>query len=85
MYVVRAFVQLRELVVSHKELALRLDDLENKTELMSLKHASPRSADFQKLRHSFGQNWRDSINCATIAPQAYETAPTLQCHPALTY
>ena len=37
-YVVRAFVQLRELVVSNKELALRLDDLENKTELMSLKH-----------------------------------------------
>lgn len=37
-YVVRAFVQLRELVVSNKELALRLDDLENRTELMSLKH-----------------------------------------------
>ncbi|MES2299847.1 MAG: ORF6N domain-containing protein [Pseudomonadota bacterium] len=37
-YVVRAFVQLRELVVSNKELALRLDDLENKIELMSLKH-----------------------------------------------
>ena len=36
-YVVRAFVQLRELIVSNKELALRLDDLENKTELMSLK------------------------------------------------
>jgi hypothetical protein len=37
-YVVRAFVRLRELIVSNKELALRLDDLENKTELMSLKH-----------------------------------------------
>lgn len=37
-YVVRAFVHLRELVVSNKELALRLDDLENKMELMSLKH-----------------------------------------------
>lgn len=37
-YVVRAFVQLRELVVSNKELALRLDALENKTELISLKH-----------------------------------------------
>jgi hypothetical protein len=36
-YVVRAFVQLRELVVSNKELALRLDELENKTDLMSLK------------------------------------------------
>lgn len=37
-YVVRAFVRLRELVVSNKELALRLDELENKTDLMSLKH-----------------------------------------------
>lgn len=37
-YVVRAFVQLRELIVSNKELALRLDDLENKVELMSLTH-----------------------------------------------
>lgn len=36
-YVVRAFVHLRELVVSNKELALRLDELENKTDLMSLK------------------------------------------------
>jgi hypothetical protein len=36
-YVVRAFVRLREALVSNKELALRLDDLENKTELMSLK------------------------------------------------
>ena len=36
-YVVRAFVQLRELSASNKELALRLDQLENKTEMMSLK------------------------------------------------
>lgn len=36
-YVVRAFVHLRELVVSNKELALRLDELENETDLMSLK------------------------------------------------
>jgi len=36
-YVVRAFVRLRELAVSNKELALRLDELENKTDLMSLK------------------------------------------------
>jgi hypothetical protein len=36
--IMRAFVRLREVIVSNKELALRLDDLENKTELMSLKH-----------------------------------------------
>jgi hypothetical protein len=34
-YVVRAFVRLREMIVTNKELALRLDDLENKAELMS--------------------------------------------------
>lgn len=36
--IMRAFVRLREVIVSNKELALRLDDLENKSELMSLKH-----------------------------------------------
>ncbi|MET3105961.1 hypothetical protein AAKU58_000776 [Oxalobacteraceae bacterium GrIS 1.18] len=37
-YVVRAFVRLRELVVSNKNLALRLDEMETKIELMALKH-----------------------------------------------
>jgi len=37
-YVVRAFVRLRELVVANKELALRLNELETKIELMALKH-----------------------------------------------
>jgi cell division protein FtsL len=37
-YVVRAFVRLRELIVTHKELVQRLDELENKAELMSLQH-----------------------------------------------
>jgi len=36
-YVVRAFVQLRELAASHRELAKRLDDLEQKTEALALK------------------------------------------------
>ncbi len=36
--IMRAFVRLREVIVSNKELALRLDDLERTTELMSLKH-----------------------------------------------
>jgi hypothetical protein len=34
----RAFVRLREVIVSNKELAARLDDLENKSDLMSLQH-----------------------------------------------
>lgn len=36
-YVVRAFVHLRELVASNKELALRMDELDKKTDLISLK------------------------------------------------
>lgn len=36
--IMRAFVRLREVIVSNKELAQRLDALENKAELMSLKH-----------------------------------------------
>ncbi|MDO8653465.1 MAG: ORF6N domain-containing protein [Undibacterium sp.] len=38
LYVVRAFVQLREMIVSNKDLAQRLDELENKADLMELKH-----------------------------------------------
>lgn len=37
-YVVRAFVQLRELVGTHRDLARRLDDLEHKTEALALQH-----------------------------------------------
>ena len=37
-YVVRAFVRLRELVGSHRELAKRLDDLEEKTEALAMNH-----------------------------------------------
>jgi hypothetical protein len=35
--IMRAFVRLREVIISNKELALRLDELENNAELMSLK------------------------------------------------
>jgi hypothetical protein len=35
-YVVRAFVQLRELMVGHRDLSKRLDDLEHKTEALAL-------------------------------------------------
>ena len=37
-YVVRAFVRLRELVGSHREMAKRLDDLEQKTEALAMNH-----------------------------------------------
>jgi hypothetical protein len=37
-YVVRAFVRLRETLASSQELAAKLDALEQKTELLSLQH-----------------------------------------------
>jgi hypothetical protein len=40
LYVVRAFVQLREVLATHRDLASKLADLERKTELLALKHDS---------------------------------------------
>ena len=37
-YVVRAFVRLRELAATHGELAKRLDELEQKTEALAMNH-----------------------------------------------
>lgn len=37
-YVVRAFVQLRELAATHQDLAKRLDELEEKSEALALQH-----------------------------------------------
>jgi hypothetical protein len=37
-YVVRAFVQMRELAVSHQDLAKRLNALEKKTEALAMQH-----------------------------------------------
>lgn len=38
LYVVRAFVRMREVLVAHKELAKNLEALEKKTEALALKH-----------------------------------------------
>ena len=37
-YVVRAFVRLRQLAVTHGELAKRLDELEHNTEALAMSH-----------------------------------------------
>jgi ORF6N domain len=39
-YVVRAFVRLRELAATHGDLAKRLDDLESRTEALAMQHDS---------------------------------------------
>lgn len=40
LYIVRTFVQLRETLAAHKGLAARLEELEQKTEALALRHDS---------------------------------------------
>lgn len=50
-YVVRAFVQLRELVGGHRELAKRLDELEQKTESLAMSHDTFSRNTRNQLKH----------------------------------
>ena len=52
-YVVRAFVKLRELVGSHRELARRLDALERKTEALARSHDTFSRETREQLKHVF--------------------------------
>jgi len=53
LYVVRAFVQLREVLATHHELAQKLAELERRTEALALKHdAFEHNARIQ-LKHLF--------------------------------
>ena len=52
-YVVRAFVRLRELAVTHGELAQRLDELEAKTEALATSHDSFNRNTQEQLRRVF--------------------------------
>ena len=63
LYVVRAFVKLRELVGSHRELARRLDDLEQKTEALAMSH------------DTFSRNTRAQIKQAFDALRELMTSP----------
>jgi DNA-binding PadR family transcriptional regulator len=51
--IVRAFVRLREVIVSNKELALRLDELESKADLMTVQHDTFAHATRVQLRQVF--------------------------------
>ena len=62
-YVVRAFVKLRELVGSHRELARRLDELEQKTEALAMN------------RDTFSRNTRAQIKQVFDALRELMTPP----------
>jgi ORF6N domain len=53
LYVVRAFVQLREVLATHKVLATKLEALEHKTELMALKHDALAQNTRAQLKQAF--------------------------------
>ena len=52
-YVVRAFVRLRELAATHGDLTKRLDELEQKTEAMAMRHESFTRSTRIQLKHVF--------------------------------
>jgi two-component sensor histidine kinase len=52
-YVVRAFVQLRELLASHRDLAKKLEELEQKTEALALRHDTLAHNTHVQLRQVF--------------------------------
>ncbi|MES2316795.1 MAG: ORF6N domain-containing protein [Pseudomonadota bacterium] len=64
-YVVRAFVHLREMIVSNQELASRLDSLEKKTELMSLKQDTFENGTRVQLKQIF-----DALRELMAVPQS---------------
>lgn len=69
-YVVRAFVQLRELLASHHELAKKLEELENKTELMSLQQESFAHNTRAQLKQVF-----EAIRELTATPETTKKRP----------
>lgn len=62
--IMRAFVRLREVIVSNKELALRLDELENKSELIALKHDTLAHSTHVQLKQVF-----DAIRALMAPPE----------------
>jgi ORF6N domain len=62
-YVVRAFVRLRELVASHQDLAKRLEDLEAKTDHLSLRQDAFANTTRKQLKEVF-----DALRQLTTPP-----------------
>lgn len=63
-YVVRAFVQLRQAAIGHADLAKRLDTLEMKTEGLEIKHDAFASNTRNQLRQIF-----DALRALTTPPE----------------
>jgi len=70
LYVVRAFVQLREVLATHKELAARLAELESKTELLALKQDNLAGNTRAQLKQVF-----DAIRQLMASPEPAKKRP----------
>ena len=70
LYVVRAFVRLRETLVTHKELASKLHVLEKKTEALALRHDGFAASTRLQLRQVF-----DAIRELMRAPEPAKRRP----------
>ena len=68
--IMRAFVRLREVIVSNKELAQRLDELENKAKLLSLKNDTFEHSTRVQLKQVF-----DAIRELMTAPGPAKKRP----------
>jgi hypothetical protein len=64
LYVVRAFVQLRETLAAHKGLAAKLEELEQKTEALALRHDSLAANTRAQLKQAF-----DAIRQLMVPPE----------------
>jgi hypothetical protein len=85
-FVVRAFIRLRDTLAAHKELAKKLEDLERKTAALALKHdalASDTRAQFREvieaLRHLMSPRepaptyWLCDVRLADARPDGAQT------------
>lgn len=68
--IMRAFVRLREVIVSNKELALRLDELESRAALLSLQHDTLEETTHQQLKQVF-----DAIRALMAPPEPVQKRP----------
>lgn len=69
-YVVRAFVRLREVLASNAELAKRLDDLEQKTEALAMRHDALARSTRAQLKQVF-----DAIRELMTPPEPHKKRP----------
>ena len=81
LYVVRAFVRLREAITEHKELAAKLDELEKKTQALAVEHDSLATNTRIQLKQVFEairELMAGSLTSTTKRPIGFVTGETVK-------